>query len=141
MRSNAVLSDELTIELIKNRLNSSKCYHGFVLDNFPQNRKQAELMVKNNIRIHQFFDLCMRIPKIMNIYNNRVAENQENLIETQFDKAKVEGEEDEGDEEEKVKVKTLRIVDNRLYSGERSDVELIAQIKTYQKKKLDLMGF
>jgi len=54
------------------------------------------------------------------------------LIETQFDKPKVEGEEKEEDEEgeEKLKVKTLRLADNRLFSGERTLNELQQQLRT-----------
>jgi len=35
MRSNVAISDELSIDLIRARINSSRAVHGFVLDNFP----------------------------------------------------------------------------------------------------------
>jgi len=35
LRTNASLSDELAIDLIKSRIQSSHSFHGFVLDNFP----------------------------------------------------------------------------------------------------------
>lgn len=71
MRNNATLSDELCIELIKNRLRSSHSFQGYVLDNFPTTRKQAELLMKANVRIHNFIDLNIDIAKIIDMFNLR----------------------------------------------------------------------
>jgi hypothetical protein len=54
------------------------------------------------------------------------------LVETQFDKPKAETDEKDEEEEaeEKVKVKTLRIADNRLFNSNRTKIELQDQLHT-----------
>jgi len=58
--------------------------------------------------------LAIDTNKVFGIYESLLSDSREQLIETQFDKPKVEGEEDEDDGEEKIRVKTLRTVDNRV---------------------------
>jgi len=54
------------------------------------------------------------------------------LVETQFDKPKADGEDKEEEEEaeEKLKVKTLRVADNRLFNSNRTKIELQEQLQT-----------
>jgi len=144
MRNNATLSDELCIELIKNRLKSSKSYYGFVMDNFPTTRRQAELLMKANVRIHNFIDLNIDIAKIIDMFNNKSNNYMKDYIETQFDKEKTGEEEEEEEAEDKSKKPTtMRIADdiNKMFSKDRLEFELNAQLRTYQQNKMDLLGF
>lgn len=42
MESGGLVSDEVTLSLLKNRLSQSDCNNGYILDGFPRNTKQAE---------------------------------------------------------------------------------------------------
>ena len=46
MDSGALVPDELTIEIVKDRLNKDDCQKGFILDGFPRTIKQAEELEK-----------------------------------------------------------------------------------------------
>ena len=39
-----LISDDLMLEILKERINQSDCEKGFILDGFPRNLKQAELL-------------------------------------------------------------------------------------------------
>lgn len=46
MASGQLVSDEITIELVKNRLAKPDCQNGFMIDGFPRNMAQAEALDK-----------------------------------------------------------------------------------------------
>jgi adenylate kinase len=46
MNEGKFVSDEVTIEIIKKRLNEKDCKNGFILDGFPRNLNQAEALDK-----------------------------------------------------------------------------------------------
>ncbi len=44
MASGALVPDELTIEIVKNRINQNDCQKGFILDGFPRTVNQAKAL-------------------------------------------------------------------------------------------------
>jgi len=101
--------------------------------------------MKANVRIHNFIDLNIDIAKIIDMFKLRNKTFMSDYIDTQFDKEKTGDEEQEEEEQEDKSKKpiTLRTADdiNKLFSKERLEFELAAQLRTYQQNKMDLLGF
>lgn len=53
-----LVPDEVTVNMLKNRINEDDCKNGFILDGFPRNKSQAEELEKfANIDLVLYFDL------------------------------------------------------------------------------------
>ena len=54
--SGSLVSDELTFELVKDRLAQSDCKNGYILDGFPRTIPQAEMLEKlvNDVKVVNF---------------------------------------------------------------------------------------
>jgi adenylate kinase len=59
MESGALVSDEVVIEIIKEKIATKSCENGFILDGFPRNINQAikleEMLEKHNKKIDKVF--------------------------------------------------------------------------------------
>ncbi|MCH9699019.1 MAG: adenylate kinase [Gammaproteobacteria bacterium] len=51
MESGGLVSDEIILELIKNRIQDSDCEHGFLLDGFPRTLAQADGLADMSIKL------------------------------------------------------------------------------------------
>ena len=51
MESGKLVPDELTFEMLKERIAKKDCKNGFILDGFPRTLAQAELLEKHNVKI------------------------------------------------------------------------------------------
>ena len=56
-------SDELTVEIVKERLSAEDCVNGFILDGFPRDIKQAEALEKF-CKVDIVIDLAIDLSKI-----------------------------------------------------------------------------
>ena len=62
MKSGALVPDEVTIGIVKERLSKSDCANGFILDGFPRTVDQADALEKI------LSDLNMKLDKVLNIH-------------------------------------------------------------------------
>lgn len=51
MESGKLVPDELTFEMLKERIGQKDCKNGFILDGFPRTLAQAELLEKHKLKI------------------------------------------------------------------------------------------
>ena len=59
-----LVPDDVTIEIVKNRLAEEDCKNGFILDGFPRNVYQAEALL-NIADIHVVLDVDVELAKLM----------------------------------------------------------------------------
>ncbi len=57
MEAGGLVSDEIMIELVKQRINESDCKNGFLLDGFPRTLAQAEALADNEILIDEVIEI------------------------------------------------------------------------------------
>jgi len=57
MDSGALVSDEIIIGLVKERINSPDCINGFIFDGFPRTIVQAEALKKEGVRIDYVIEI------------------------------------------------------------------------------------
>lgn len=55
--SGSLVSDDLTCELVKDRLSQDDCKNGFILDGFPRTIPQAQALDEMGIRIDKVIDI------------------------------------------------------------------------------------
>lgn len=60
MDSGALVSDELIIDLVKQRIAEPDCHNGFLFDGFPRTIPQAEALVDANVNIDSVIEI--RVP-------------------------------------------------------------------------------
>lgn len=89
MKSGQLIDDAIITKLVSERLKEDDCKKGFVLDGFPRNIRQAELLSSMNININYVFYLNIdkstlknRIvgrvscPNCGNVYNEQIEESK-----------------------------------------------------------------
>lgn len=59
-----LVPDDVTIEIVKSRLNEEDCKKGFILDGFPRDVYQAEALL-NIAEIHVVLDIDVNLDKLM----------------------------------------------------------------------------
>ena len=59
MDSGNLVSDELIIELVKERISQEDCKNGFLFDGFPRTIPQAEALQENNVDINGVIELVI----------------------------------------------------------------------------------
>jgi adenylate kinase len=61
MNTGAFVSDEIMIEMIRQRINQDDCKNGFILDGFPRNTEQAKALDELFIRENLALDLVLEL--------------------------------------------------------------------------------
>jgi len=57
MEAGELVSDDIIIQLVKDRIAQADCLNGYLLDGFPRTLNQLEAMVANNMKIDAFINL------------------------------------------------------------------------------------
>ena len=100
MDAGQLVSDELIIELVKDRVKQDDCAKGFLLDGFPRTIPQADAMKENGIDVD--FVLEFDVPDeeiVKRMSGRRVHSASGRVYHTVYNPPKVEGKDDETGED------------------------------------------
>ena len=71
MDAGNLVSDELIIELVKERISQEDCKNGFLFDGFPRTIPQAEALKENNVDINGVIELVIADEEIIKRMSGR----------------------------------------------------------------------
>ncbi|WP_417761114.1 adenylate kinase [Shewanella sp.] len=100
MDAGQLVSDDLIIGLVKERIAQDDCANGFLLDGFPRTIPQADAMVANGIKIDHVIEIDVPDEEIVKrMSGRRVHSGSGRVYHVVFNPPKVEGKDDvTGDE-------------------------------------------
>ena len=100
MDSGGLVSDDLIINLVKERIAQADCANGFLFDGFPRTIPQAEALVKNGVELDHVIEIAVDDEEIVQrIAGRRVHEASGRVYHTIYNPPKVEGKDDVTGEE------------------------------------------
>ena len=100
MDAGNLVSDDLIIELVKERISESDCSQGFLFDGFPRTIPQAEALEINNIQIDGVIELKVPDDEILKrMSGRRIHLNSGRTYHVDFNPPLKEGLDDETGEE------------------------------------------
>ena len=100
MDSGGLVSDDLIINLVKERIAQPDCVNGFLFDGFPRTIPQAEALVKNGVELDHVIEIAVDDEEIVQrIAGRRVHEASGRVYHTIYNPPKVEGKDDVTGEE------------------------------------------
>jgi len=118
MASGGLVSDDIIIALIEERVQQPDCKNGFLLDGFPRTIPQAEALKDQGIVIDYVVEIAVDDEEIVSrLYGRRVHEASGRIYHVKFDPPKTEGKDDatgeplvqRNDDQEETVRKRLRI--------------------------------
>jgi len=96
MASGGLVSDDIIIALIEERIQQPDCKNGFLLDGFPRTIPQAEALKDNGIAIDYVVEIAVDDEEIVSrLSGRRVHEDSGRIYHLKYDPPKVEGKDDE----------------------------------------------
>jgi adenylate kinase len=100
MDGGLLVSDELIIELVKDRVKKEDCAKGFLLDGFPRTIPQADAMKENGIDVDFVLEFDVPDEEIVNrMGGRRVHAASGRVYHTVYNPPKVEGKDNETGED------------------------------------------
>ena len=100
MDAGNLVSDDLIIELVKERISESDCSQGFLFDGFPRTIPQAEALEINNIQIDGVIELKVPDDEILKrMSGRRIHLNSGRTYHVDFNPPLIDGLDDETGEE------------------------------------------
>ena len=100
LESGALVTDEIIIDLVKERIQQPDCQKGFLFDGFPRTIPQAQALVDENIDIDSVIEI--KVPEeeiVKRLSGRRVHPGSGRIYHVLFDPPKVEGKDDETGED------------------------------------------
>ncbi|UAW97702.1 adenylate kinase [Halopseudomonas nanhaiensis] len=95
MDSGALVSDELIIGLIKERIQQEDCTNGFLFDGFPRTIPQAEALAEAGIAIDHVLEIAVDDEEIVQrLSGRRVHPNSGRVYHVQYNPPKVTNQDD-----------------------------------------------
>ncbi len=92
MESGALVSDDIVIGILKDRIAADDCKNGFILDGFPRTVPQAEALDAMGVRIDKVLEIYVDDETIKNrVSGRRVCEGCGASYHVQYKPSKVEG--------------------------------------------------
>src|SRR5690554_3437751 len=96
MATGGLVSDDIIIALIEERVKSPDCKNGFLLDGFPRTIPQAEALKDQGIAIDYVVEIAVDDEEIVSrLSGRRVHEGSGRIYHIKFDPPKVEGKDNE----------------------------------------------
>jgi adenylate kinase len=100
MDEGKLVSDELIIGLVKERITQSDCANGFLLDGFPRTIPQADAMKDANVKVDHVIEFDVEDEVIVErMSGRRVHPGSGRVYHLSYNPPKVEGKDDETGEE------------------------------------------
>ena len=100
MDAGNLVSDELIIELVKERISQEDCKNGFLFDGFPRTIPQAEALQENNVDINGVIELVIADEEIIKrMSGRRIHLSSGRTYHVDFNPPKKSGLDDETGEE------------------------------------------
>ena len=95
MDSGGLVSDDLIINLVKERISQDDCKNGFLFDGFPRTIPQAEALVKAGVELDHVLEIAVEVEEIVQrIAGRRVHEASGRVYHIVYNPPKVEGKDD-----------------------------------------------
>ncbi|MGQ8918044.1 adenylate kinase [Pseudomonas lundensis] len=95
MDSGGLVSDDLIINLVKERIRQQDCKNGFLFDGFPRTIPQAEALVKAGVELDHVLEIAVEDEEIVQrIAGRRVHEASGRVYHIVYNPPKVEGKDD-----------------------------------------------
>ena len=92
MESGALVSDEVVIGILKDRIAEDDCKNGFILDGFPRTVPQAEALEQMGVNIDKVIEISVPDETIQKrLSGRRVCEKCGASYNTEFKPTKIEG--------------------------------------------------
>ena len=96
LESGALVTDEIIIDLVKERITQPDCENGFLFDGFPRTIPQAQALLDENIAIDSVIEIQVPEEEIVKrLSGRRVHLDSGRIYHVLFDPPKVEGKDDE----------------------------------------------
>lgn len=96
MASGGLVSDELIIDLVKERINQDDCAKGFLFDGFPRTIPQAEALAASGVKIDHVLEISVDDEEIVaRLSGRRVHEASGRVYHNVYNPPKSEGVDDE----------------------------------------------
>ena len=96
MESGGLVSDDIIIDLIKERITADDCVNGFLFDGFPRTIPQAEALKAAGVKIDHVLEIAVEDEEIVSrIAGRRVHPASGRVYHTEHNPPKVEGIDDE----------------------------------------------
>ena len=96
MASGGLVSDDIIIALIEERIQQPDCENGFLLDGFPRTIPQAEALKDRGIAIDYVVEIAVDDEEIVSrLSGRRVHEGSGRIYHVKYDPPKVEGKDDQ----------------------------------------------
>jgi len=100
MASGGLVTDEIIIALVKERIQDDDCKSGFLFDGFPRTIPQAEAMVDAGVSIDIVLEIDVADDEIVKrLGGRRVHPNSGRVYHVEFNAPKIEGKDDETGED------------------------------------------
>ncbi|AUM11713.1 adenylate kinase [Ketobacter alkanivorans] len=95
MDAGQLVSDDIIIGLVKERIQEADCKNGFLFDGFPRTIPQAEAMLNEGVEIDHVLEIAVEDEEIVKrLSGRRVHPNSGRVYHTVYNPPKVEGKDD-----------------------------------------------
>ena len=95
MDSGGLVTDEIIIDLIKDRIQQSDCNNGFLFDGFPRTTPQADALTNEKIELDHVLEIAVDDEQIISrMSGRRIHQNSGRVYHVLFNKPKKEGVDD-----------------------------------------------